>query len=238
MKFNAVIVDDEKLAREDLKLILENFPEIKLAGEAKDISSAEEIITKTKPDLLFLDIKLKGENGFDLIPKIDPKINVIFVTAYDEYAIKAFEVNALDYLMKPINKERLKTTLDRISGSEARPEPKSEFNYDDTIFILLNQKYQFLKLANIIAICSAGDYSEIVTAPHEKFLSSKPLKEWEAKLPERNFCRIHRSTIINLDYIESVDDWFNQTHAVKLKGIEKAFVMSRSYASKLKKLSG
>ena len=112
-KFKAVIVDDENLAIQDISDVLEEIDEITVVGAAKDIDNAEKIITEKKPDIVFLDIQLKGENGFDLLERIESGIKIIFVTAFDSYAIKAFEVNAMDYLLKPVNPERVKKTLEK-----------------------------------------------------------------------------------------------------------------------------
>jgi len=238
MKYRAIIVDDEKLAREDLKLVLSKFTEILIVGEADKLKTAENLCNELKPDLLFLDIKLKGEIGFELLSRIYKGIKIIFVTAFDEFAVRAFEVNALDYLLKPISEERLKLTLEKLFNEDEADNENSDqkLEINDSIFIQLNHNHQFLKIRDIIVINSASDYTEIITNDYKKHLTAKPMREWESRLPERNFCRIHRSTIINLNYIENVEEWFNNTYSVKIKGIDKPYNMSRNYASKIKKI--
>jgi len=236
MKLNAIIVDDEKFAREDLKFVLHDFPEIKIVGEASKISEAESLCAEYKPDLIFLDIKMRGEFGFELLSKIDKDIKIVFVTAFDDYAVRAFEVNALDYLLKPVNPERLRLMLEKVVASDKIESSNLPFEINDSIFIQMNSEFGFLKIAEIILITSASDYSEVYFSAEKKFLTSKPMREWEERLPAKNFCRIHRSTIVNLEHVEKVEEWFNNSFSVKVVGIEKPFIMSRNYASKIKKL--
>lgn len=236
-QFTAIIVDDEKLARQDLKGIISEFDEIEIIGEAESVYTAEEIISKLEPNLIFLDVQMPGESGFDLINKIPANIKIIFVTAYDEFAIRAFEVNANDYLLKPVNKERLALTLERLEaeGDEEKLSETRKLKYNDSVFLLLNNNYCFLKVDSIIKINSANDYTEIITNEGKKGLVSKSMREWEYKLPEQFFARIHRSTIINLQYVDKIEDWFNYSYRVYLKGLKKPVVMSRRYASDIKK---
>jgi two-component system, LytTR family, response regulator len=234
-KFKSIIVDDEDLARNDLKMLLSKFPAIEVVGEADNITSAVQLIEKTNPNLIFLDIQFPGETGFDLLNKIEIKSKIIFVTAYDEYAIRAFEVNAQDYLLKPVNPQRLAHTLERIEEDrDLVIEEKRKFSIEDSVFLEVNSKWQFIKITSIIKISSSGNYSEISTINGVKGLTTKSLKEWEIRLPESAFIRIHRSTIINIDYIEKVEPWFNYSYSVHLKGLNEPEVMSRRYVSKIK----
>ena len=235
LKYRAIIVDDESLARKDLAAILAEFDEIEIVGEAKNIQAAVAEIKKNDPNLIFLDIKMPGESGFDLIEHIEEDTHTVFVTAFDEYAIRAFEVNALDYLLKPVTKERLIVTLERLADIEQQNQKVlKNFNYDDQVFLKLNNKYHFLKVNNILQITAEGDYSKIHTKNNEKSLAAKSMKEWEDRLPENHFIRIHRSTIINTDEVERIEPWYNNAHLVYLKGIEKPVVMSRRYFQKIK----
>lgn len=239
-RFAAVIIDDEKLAREDLKGVLAGFDEIEIIGESDCVDAGVEIIKKLEPDLVFLDVQMPGESGFDLIDKIPSDVKIIFVTAYDEFAIRAFEVNANDYLLKPVSKDRLALTLERL-GAEGEDEDLSgtrKLKYDDSVFILFNNSYCFLKVDSIVMISSANDYTEIVISEGKRGLVSKPMREWESRLPEQCFTRIHRSTIINLQYVDKIEDWFNYSYRIYLKGFEKPVVMSRRYASNVKKRFG
>ncbi len=234
-KYHAVIVDDESLARKDLTAVISEFNEIEIVGEAKNVETAIDIINAKDPNLIFLDIKMPGESGFDLIEYINETTHIVFVTAFDEYAIRAFEINALDYLLKPVTNERMALTLEKLSDMESKKEGElKKLLYDDQIFLKLNNKYHFLKVSNILQICSEGDYSKIETKSGEKSLALKAMKEWEERLPENHFVRIHRSTIVNTDEIDRIEPWYNNAHLVYLKGIKKPAVMSRRYFSKIK----
>lgn len=250
VQYKAIIVDDERLARLDLKNVLSSFDEIEIVGEANNVSSAELLINKLNPNLVFLDIQLRGESGFDLLNKIDfsrkdirldghagiHELDFVFVTAYDKYAIRAFDANALDYLLKPVSTERLKQTIDKLIYR--RIENNAQFrrlNYDDVIFLMLNNKYRFLKIDSIIAITSNADYTFIYTDDKTRSITRKTMKEWENRLPENHFCRIHRETIVNLAYVSNISGWFSNSYKVFLKGFEEPFLMSRRYASRIKK---
>lgn len=235
MKYKTLIVDDERLARKEMRRLLDEFDEISIVSEAENLSEAVEIIENEKPQIVFLDIQLSNENGFDLLEKTEQNFNLIFVTAFDAYAIRAFEVNALDYLLKPVNPERLAKALERLN--EEKTHEKTEvrpLEFDDRIFLELGMRSIFLKVKEISYINSAGDYSEIYTISGKKHLIEKPLREWEERLPEKHFLRIHRQTIINLEEIEEIETWFNRTFQVRLKNMRGKLSVSRRYAVKLK----
>jgi len=235
MKYKTIIVDDERLARREMRRLLAEFDEIAVAGEAENLSEALDLIEREKPHIVFLDIQLSNENGFDLLEKTDRDFKLIFVTAFDAYAIRAFEVNALDYLLKPVNPERLAKAIERIA--EEKPDEKTEFRpfeFDDRIFLELASRSVFLKVCEISHINSSGDYSEVFTVDKRKFLLEKSLREWEQRLPEKHFLRIHRQTIINLEEIVEIETWFNRTFQVRLKNFRAPLAVSRRYAVKLK----
>jgi two-component system, LytTR family, response regulator len=231
----AIIVDDERLARKELTLLLSKFSEIEIIGEAGDVSSAKKLISNLNPDVIFLDIQMPGESGFDLVNEIPSEAQIIFVTAFDEYAIRAFEINALDYLLKPVNPLRLKDAITRLMSAKNISEGKlRKLKPEDRLLIVVNKKLQFIKVETIIYIASDGDYTEIKVNNNVKGITHKPIKEWEFRLPESMFVRIHRSTIINLEYINKFEEWFQNSYRVYLKNIEKPFEVSRRYAAKLK----
>ncbi len=231
-KYTAIIVDDERLARNALKTLLEEIDEIELTGEADSVSNAISLIAKVKPDIIFLDIQMPGESGFDLIEKISTNIKIIFVTAFDEFALRAFEVNAIDYLLKPVSVIRLKTSIARLFEENSIDETaKKKLVAGDRLFLLFNNNYLFLKIENILHISSSGDYSELHLIDGKKGLTNKSMQEWEARLPINTFCRIHRCTIINMDYVVKVDEWFNNAFRIHMKGIEEPFIMSRRFSS-------
>lgn len=235
MRYKTIIVDDERLARKEMRRLLDEFEEITVAGEAENLSEAVGLIRREKPDVVFLDIQLAGENGFELLEKIERSFKLIFVTAFDAYAIRAFEVNALDYLLKPVNPARLAKAIERL-GEEESPgvDPLRPLEFDDRIFLELGERSVFLKVCDIRYINAAGDYSEIYTVDKKKFLAEKPLREWETRLPEKFFLRIHRGTIVNLEEIEEIETWFNRTFQVRLKNTTETLAVSRRYAVKLK----
>lgn len=235
--YKAVIVDDEKLARQDLLSLLKDFPEIEVIAEAANAEEAKAIVSELEPEIIFLDIQMPGKDGFELLSELNTRAKIIFVTAYDEYAIKAFEINAQDYLLKPVNAKRLQTAIEHVKAVKPEIEAGAKaFDYNDSFFLMINNAYQFLKISSIIYISSAGNYSEVVTGTKLKGLVLKSMMEWESKLPANQFIRIHRNAIINLEYIDHVEEWFNYSYQVYLKGVEKPVLMSRRYASKLKEI--
>ena len=239
MNWRAVIVDDERLARKELRSLLADHPEIEIAGEADSVKNATLLIDSVQPDIIFLDIQMPGEPGFALLDRIDPAIRIIFVTAFDAYAIRAFEVNALDYLLKPVNPARLAATLARLSAY-APPSTAAlrRLDYSDRLFLELDGRAQFLKLDLIVCLRAAGDYSELIATDGKPVLVLKSLKEWEDRLPESYFVRIHRSTIINLEYVERIDSHFNRSYEIHLRHLNDPLLVSRRYATQLKRKFG
>ncbi len=238
-KKKVIIVDDEQLAREDLKAVLKNFPELEIVAEADNPNDAKKQIDLMHPDIIFLDIQMPGKSGFDLLQEIHTDAKIIFVTAYDEFALRAFEVNAQDYLLKPVNRERLALAIEHLQkNKEEKIEDMRKFEDDDNIFLMVNNTYHFVKVRSLVKIISAGNYSEIYSTSKLKGLVLKSMREWEARLPSNIFVRIHRNAIINLDYLDHIEEWFNYSYQVYLQGIEKPLVMSRRYAAKLKERMG
>ncbi len=231
-----IIVDDEDLARQDLQHQLAGFPEINIVGEASSVEMAVKVINNTLPDVVFLDIQMPKESGFKLFEKIPIDFSVVFVTAFDNYAIRAFEVNALDYLLKPVNKTRLAQTIDRLQKQE-KPEinTKLKLDYQDFIFIKYQGRTGFVKVSSIIYISATGDYTEVYTDKGEKKLVLKSLREWEEHLPNKHFFRIHRGEIINLEYVEKVEPSFKSTYQIYLRNIPNPLATSRKYSTELRK---
>jgi two-component system, LytTR family, response regulator len=235
----AVVVDDERLARKELISMLNEFKNINVLAEADSVKSASEQINLHQPDIVFLDIQMPGESGFDLLNQVDYDGAVIFVTAYDEYALRAFEVNALDYLLKPVVPERLNKSIERVMKGEAVPSASSKpWNYSDRLFIMVDDAMRFIKISSIVYIEATGDYSNMYTVERKKGLVFKTMKEWEERLPESSFCRVHRSHIVNIEYIDKVEKWVNYSYQIHLKGVEEPLILSRRYAKKLKLVYG
>ncbi len=235
MKLTAIIVDDERLARRELRSLLAEFTEISIIGEAENLADTVNLIQLQKPEVVFLDIQLSNENGFELLEKVEKDFKLIFVTAFDEFAIRAFEINALDYLLKPVNPERLAKTLERLLETVEKSEtPFRKLEYEDRLFIEIGERSKFLKISSIKCISADGDYTRVFTDDGKKHLVTKPLKEWEDRLPEKYFVRIHRSTIVNLEFIEKVETWFSRSYQIHIRQMKEPLSVSRRYASQLK----
>jgi two-component system, LytTR family, response regulator len=235
----AIIVDDERLARVNLKKLLLAHPEIEIVGEASSCENTVDLINQNKPQLIFLDIQLSGETGFDLLELIDNSIKIVFVTAYDEYAMRAFEVNAIDYLLKPVNPERLRLSIERvINRGNIQKSEERNYEYTDSIYVKLNNySSRFIKISSISFIEPVGNYSKIVTIEGKHCLVLKTLKQWQEELPDNNFVRIHRSSIVNIEHVERIEKRSNTPHRAFLKNISEPLEVSRRNAKKLKSLN-
>lgn len=238
-KLKAIVVDDERLARIELISMLKEFDNISVVAEADDVTSAITEIENHNPDVVFLDIQMPGKSGFELLDLVELNAKVIFVTAFDEFAIRAFEINALDYLLKPVNPERLKIAIERLDKKTIDKETTDKkINYDDHLLLNISNKLKFIKVNSIVSITAASDYSNIVLQDGKKGLTLKTMKEWERRLPIQYFCRIHRSNIVNLNYVDYLEEWFNNSHKVYLKNINEPLIMSRRYVANLKSKMG
>jgi len=190
-------------------------------------------------DLIFLDIQLSDGLSFEIFNTIKITSPVIFTTAYDEYAIRAFEVNAIDYLLKPVNPERLKTAIERaiVKEKEQKSIAKS-YEYSDSIYVRLNNySSRFIKISSITFIEPVGNYSKIVTTEGKHCLVLKTLKQWQEELPDNNFVRIHRSSIVNIEHVDHIEKDSDTRHLAFLKNRPEPLEVSRRYAKKLKSLN-
>jgi two-component system LytT family response regulator len=233
----AIIIDDERLAREELKKLLAPYSEIQIVGEAANADAAIESINQLKPDVLFLDIQMPGKSGFDLLEDISGVPDIVFVTAYDEHAIRAFEVNALDYLLKPVQANRLAETVKKIlnkdtSEKQETKEQTQALNDNDQVFVKDGEKCWFVKLSEIRLFESEGNYVR-VHFDKNRPLILRSLNNLDTRLNDRTFFRASRKHIINLKWVESIENWFNGGLMVKLKGGEQIEI-SRRQAAKLK----
>lgn len=238
-----LIVDDERLARNELKRLLEPYTKIEIVGEAANAEEALIMIDDLQPELLFLDIQMPGKNGFELLSSIEGKSpEVIFTTAYDEYAIKAFEFNALDYLLKPIDTERLKETIHRIEENQAHTEiPVSNhervekiLGENDQVFVKDGEKCWFVKLGKVRLFESMGNYVRL-HFDDQKPLVLKSLNNLEERLDPGTYFRANRKHIINLHWIEKIEPWFSGGLLVTLQGGDKIEI-SRRQAIRFKEL--
>ncbi|KYG83419.1 MULTISPECIES: LytR/AlgR family response regulator transcription factor [Roseivirga] len=234
----ALIIDDERLARKELTNLLQEYPEIDIVGEAVNAEDALEKINSLKPDLLFLDIQMPEKTGFELLESLDNVPEVIFTTAYDEYALKAFDFNALDYLLKPIEPDRLKDALNKLL-KRAQPEEVGEvedkkLGPNDRVFVKDGDKCWFVKLENIRLFESDGNYIKIYF-DNFKPMIHKSLNALDERLDDRSFFRASRKHIINLTWVESIESWFNGGLMVVLRGGDKVEV-SRRQAARFKEM--
>ena len=232
----ALIVDDERLARTELKRLLNPFKDIKVVGEAVNADDAIEKIDQLKPDLLFLDIQMPGKSGFELLEELDTVPTVIFTTAYDEYALKAFEYNALDYLLKPIEPKRLEETITKlVEKSRKKSVAESDkpiFEESDQVFVKDGERCWFVKLEIIRLFESEGNYVRIYFE-NNKPLILRTLNYLDERLDSKTFFRANRKHIVNLKWIDTIEPWLNGGLLVKFKDGQKVEV-SRRQAIKFK----
>lgn len=238
---HALIVDDERLARRELRTLLEDAhaEHVHVVGEAATVAEAARLVQATDADLVFLDIQLAGESGMELLPLLDADVDVVFVTAYDEYTLRAFEVNAADYLLKPVVPERLALTVSRLVAGQPPATGNKIVAYEDRLFLRLGDQRVFVRVRDIMALEADGDGSILRLAPnHARRMSGKSLREWEQRLPDRHFVRIHRSTIVNLEYVERLEPWSHASQLVYLRGVSEPLTMSRRFGVRLKERFG
>ncbi|MEI6106700.1 MAG: LytTR family DNA-binding domain-containing protein [Opitutae bacterium] len=216
----ALLIDDERLARNELRRLLKAHPEIEIVGEAVDAEDALVKVVELKPQLLFLDIQMPGDDGFTLLEKLElPLPLVIFTTAYDEFAVKAFEFNALDYLLKPVDPNRLVAALEKLRGRspDTAATPSHRLSLEDKVFVREGERCWFVPVKNIRLLESEGNYTRL------HFDDQKPqlfrsLTAMEERLDARNFFRANRKQVINLAWVEGIEPWFSGGLLVKLKG--------------------
>jgi two-component system, LytTR family, response regulator len=230
----AIIIDDERLARQELKNLLAVHKEVEVIAECSDATQAKEKINELKPDIIFCDIQMPGKTGLELVEEISASVDVVFITAHDEHAIKAFELNAFDYLLKPVNAERLAETIKKLTIKETatRLDNNTPLTEKDMVFIKDGEKCWFVRLSDIRLFESEGNYVRVY---FENFrpLILRSLNSLETRLNEKQFFRASRKHMINMSYIASVETWFNGGLNVKLKD-GKEIEISRRQAVKLK----
>jgi two-component system LytT family response regulator len=232
MPLKAIIVDDERLARAELKKLLQSFPDIDIIDEAANAEEGVDKIENQNPDIVFLDIQMPGKTGFDLLADLERAPHVIFTTAYDEYALKAFEVNALDYLLKPIEPRRLADAVHKLEDEINKERAglsggiRGPLTEADQVFVKDGERCWFVKLSEIRLFESVGNYAKVFFGTN-KPLILKSLNSLEERLDDRVFFRANRKHIINLRWIEKIEPYFNGGLLVELKGGEKIEVSRR-----------
>jgi two-component system LytT family response regulator len=237
MNNTCIIIDDEKLARDLLIEYLDDFDQVNIVATCKNGMEAIQKIEEEKPDIIFLDVHMPSINGFEVLEAISYKPKIIFTTAYDKYAVKAFEKNAVDYLLKPIDKTRFKESINRVLAPTSKSPDieklleeisnQSAKKYSETIFVQKSDKYFRISASDIVYLEASGDYT-VISTDKEQYVSSKGISKLESKLDPDLFFRIHRSTIINQNQLSEIEKHFNGGMIAKMKN-GKIFPISRSY---------
>ncbi len=230
MNIRAVIVEDSRLARNELKELIKKYEEVELVGEAENVDEGFELITNVGPDLLFLDINMPEKDGFELLEMLDDVPITIFTTAFDEYAIKSFEYNALDYLLKPVSEKRFTVALDKarakLKGNQKNSSEGKKLTVDSQIFIKDGESCWLVRIGDISQFEIVGNYTRVFFED-KKPLLYKSLNQIEEKLPGESFFRANRQQIINTNYIDNVVPWFNGKLKLTMKNGEEIEVSRR-----------
>lgn len=227
---NVLIVDDSRLARTELRHLLQAFPDVAVVGEARHADEARTQIQALRPDLLLLDVQMPGQTGFELLASLEAAPHVIFTTAYDEYALQAFAVNALDYLLKPVQEARLAAALAKARARSSAPvlveaasagpveeAPQAPLTAQDQVFVKDGERCWFVKLADIKLFEINGSYTRIHFENHRPLIP-RTLQQLEARLDPKVFFRVNRQQIINLKWIAGIEPWFSNTLKLTLRG--------------------
>jgi two-component system LytT family response regulator len=239
----AIVIDDERLARKELINLLNQLETVEVVGEAVNVDDAKEKIEQLQPDVIFLDIQMPEKTGFDLLEELDHVPHVIFTTAYDEYALKAFQVNALDYLLKPIEPKRLEDAVNKLLGKIDEISKKDEegalasqkkLTLEDQVFVKDGDRCWFVRLSNVRLFESDGNYIKVYF-DNFKPMIHKSLNALDERLDEKSFFRASRKHIINLGWVEGIEPWFNGGLVVTLKGGDRIEV-SRRQAARFKEM--
>lgn len=227
-RYKTIIIDDERLAREEVKRALEKHQEFEIIGEASHVDEAISLIEELKPDILFLDIHMPGKSGFDLLEELTNVPDVVFTTAYDQYAVKAFEMNALDYLVKPLREERFAKTIEKVKQElvKKRKATPDVLPMHRKIFIKDGEDCHFIPLSDIRYIESLENYARLFFG-NQKAMIKRSLNLLEEKLDPKVFFRANRSQIINIHYIQEIYPHFNNRLQIKLTSGETIDVSSR-----------
>lgn len=241
--FRTILIDDERLAREELKSLLKDYMEIDIIDEAKNGEEGIEKIHALQPDLVFLDVNMPGMNGFEMLKKLEEIPYVIFITAYDEFALQAFEVNALDYILKPVDPERLKEAIQKLKVRDDEDaalqlsqtkDPKKILSINDHVFIKDGEKCWFVELSKIRMLESDGNYVKVYF-DNFRPLILRSLNSFEDRLDSEYFFRANRKFIINTKWISHIENWFNGGLQVELRPGEKVEI-SRRQAIRFKEI--
>lgn len=239
----AIVIDDERLARKELITLLNQLESVEVVGEAVNVDDAKDKIDQLNPDVIFLDIQMPEKTGFELLEELDNVPHVIFTTAYDEYALKAFQVNALDYLLKPIEPKRLEEAIIKLQGKidgysksedTSSSHSQKKLTLEDQVFVKDGDRCWFVRLSNVRLFESDGNYIKVYF-DNFKPMIHKSLNALDERLDEKSFFRASRKHIINLGWVEGIEPWFNGGLVVTLRGGDRIEV-SRRQAARFKEM--
>ena len=228
-----VVVDDERPAREELRRLMRGWSDLQIVGDAATLAEAKKVVAATRPDIVFLDIQLRKQSGFDLLEQLDVDVHVIFVTAYAHHAVRAFDVSAVDYLLKPVEPSRLRDAIDRVRHRTKYASAATLLRADDVLLVKNGRRYYVVRVDRVRYIEAQGEYSE-VHACEASGLSNRPLAEWENVLPPDRFVRVHRSTIANLHFVSMMAPADGSSYELIMKDGGDRLVVSRRYAAKIR----
>lgn len=238
MKTRTLLIDDESAARDELRWLLSAHAGYTVVGEAATFARARARLATADYDLVFLDVQLVGGNGFELVPHVAPGARIIFVTAYDRFALRAFEVNALDYLLKPVATARFAAALAKLTAApgalRAASAPPPAWCGDDTVLVRTDAGDRFVPLAQISAIFSNENYSDVLLRNGERLLTRRTLKSWEDALPPEHFKRAHRQALVNLAAIENHRRDTRETAELRVAGVREPVPVSRNHLPELR----
>jgi two-component system, LytTR family, response regulator len=237
MTLKAILIDDEPLARSILKEYLQFHPEIKVVHECNDGFEGLKAIMQHQPDLIFLDIQMPKINGFEMLELIETPPKIIFTTAYEAFAIKAFEANAIDYLLKPFSRERFDRAIQKLTDQQANQQSTEKLletvatspAQSQRIVVKVNSKIKIIAIDQVHYIEAADDYVKICTA-EESFLKNKTMSYFEEVLDPSMFVRIHRSYIVSINQVTRIDPYEKETHLALLRSGKKLPVSKTGYA--------
>lgn len=232
-----LLIEDEPAARTLLRRMLARHPELMIVGEAGSLPAARALLGRDNYDLVFLDIQLEGGSGFDLVPQVRREARIIFVTAHDQHALRAFEVNALDYLTKPLRSWRLAESLRRLTArpAEARPPAPPPLVDADLVLLHSGAHQRLVAVHDIVAIAAQENYSLVRLADGGKELVRRTLKDWEARLPAACFLRVHRSTLVNLKRITGYQRLGPKSVALHVAGLRRLVPVSREHWAEVRR---
>ena len=238
---HALIIEDEATARADLRAKLAAHPDVTILAEAATLRSARPLLARPDYDLVFMDIQLVGGSAFDLVPDVRPGARIIFVTAYDNHALRAFEINAIDYLLKPVAPARLAEALRRLAAAptpaeEAAAElpPGPALRLDDTVYLRTGLRARFAPVADISLIAARDNYSEVHLADGARMFLRKSLKAWEDTLPAAHFMRVHRTQIVNLARVTRYERDSDEHTRLYVEGTDEPVPASRDHWTELR----